>query len=50
MDLFMTQPNLGCGEVEHGEVIRGALFIARGDTPEIQVLVTQVSVTLSGKR
>lgn len=33
--LIIAQPNTGGGELDHGEVVRGALFVARGDAPKM---------------
>lgn len=31
----MAQPDLCGGQLEHGEIVRGSLFVARGDPSEV---------------
>ena len=41
-ELIRAQPETNGGEFEHGEIVRGGLFVARGDTSEVFDLVEEV--------
>jgi hypothetical protein len=38
---MISQPNSNAGELDHGETVRGGLFVARCDAPEMFDLVEE---------